>query len=88
MADLSKLLTINWISCLLVELVMWYDVPGRDERWRQETLAALDHDLEKFKQEYECVAGETTVTVRDKHTGEIKTLSISELYDSVGFSDT
>lgn len=68
--------------------VMWYDVPGRDERWRQETLEALDHDIEKFKQEYECVAGETTVTVRDKHTGEIKTLSISELYDSVGFLDT
>lgn len=34
--------------------VMWYDVPGRDEKWKQETLEALDHDFEKFKQEYEC----------------------------------
>lgn len=34
--------------------VMWHDVPGRDERWKQETLEALDHDFEKFKQEYEC----------------------------------
>lgn len=34
--------------------VMWYDVPGRDEAWKEETLAALDHDLEKFAQEYEC----------------------------------
>lgn len=34
--------------------VMWYDVPGRDEKWKQETLAALDYDMEKFMQEYEC----------------------------------
>lgn len=34
--------------------VMWYDVPGRDEKWRQETIAALDHDEEKFAQEYAC----------------------------------
>lgn len=34
--------------------VMWYDVPGRDEKWRQETLAALDYDEEKFAQEYAC----------------------------------
>ena len=32
--------------------VMWDDVPGRDERWRQETLEALDHDEQKFRQEY------------------------------------
>ena len=34
--------------------VMWNDVPGRDERWKQETLEALDHDQEKFNQEYCC----------------------------------
>jgi hypothetical protein len=34
--------------------VMWYDVPGRDEAWKQETLEALDHDHEKFNQEYCC----------------------------------
>ena len=34
--------------------VMWYDVPGRDEKWKNETLAALDYDEQKFKQEYEC----------------------------------
>lgn len=32
--------------------VMWNDVPGRDEKWRQETLAALDFDEQKFAQEY------------------------------------
>jgi hypothetical protein len=34
--------------------VMWYDVPGRDEAWKQETIEALDHDQEKFNVEYCC----------------------------------
>lgn len=34
--------------------VMWDDVPGRNEKWRQETLEALDFDEQKFKQEYCC----------------------------------
>ena len=36
------------------EEVMWHDVPGRDEKWRKETIEALDHDEEKFNQEYCC----------------------------------
>lgn len=34
--------------------VMWHDVPGRDEKWKQETMEALDHDEQKFRQEYAC----------------------------------
>ena len=34
--------------------VPWQRVPGRDEAWRQETLSAMDFDLEKFAQEFEC----------------------------------
>lgn len=34
--------------------VMWYDVPGRDEAWKNETLASMDFDMEKFSQEMEC----------------------------------
>jgi len=34
--------------------VMWHDVPGRNEKWKNETLAALDYDEQKFKQEYCC----------------------------------
>ena len=34
--------------------VMWNDVPGRDEQWKEETLEALDFDNEKFEQEYCC----------------------------------
>ena len=34
--------------------VMWYDVPGRDEKWKEDTIAAMSGDVEKFNQEY-CV---------------------------------
>jgi len=34
--------------------VMWYDVPGRDEAWKTDTVAAMNFDTEKFEQEY-CV---------------------------------
>ena len=36
------------------EEVMWYDVPGRDEKWKKETIESLDHDEQKFNQEYCC----------------------------------
>jgi len=34
--------------------VLWQDVPGRDEKWQKDTLAAMNFDLEKFDQEYNC----------------------------------
>ena len=63
--------------------VMWHDVPGRDEKWKQETLEAIDFDEQKFAQEYCCVTGNTLVTVRDKETGEIKKMSIEQLHDEL-----
>lgn len=35
-------------------LVNWQSVPGRDEKWRQDTLAGMNFDLEKFDQEMNC----------------------------------
>jgi hypothetical protein len=35
-------------------LVNWQAVPGRDEKWKQDTLAGMNFDLEKFDQEYNC----------------------------------
>jgi len=34
--------------------VAWENVPGRNEAWRQDTLAAMNFDNEKFNQEYCC----------------------------------
>jgi hypothetical protein len=33
--------------------VKWNDVPGRDEKWKEQTLATLNNDLERFAQEFE-----------------------------------
>lgn len=35
-------------------MVRWDSVPGRDEKWKQETLAGMNFDLEKFEQEMNC----------------------------------
>jgi hypothetical protein len=34
--------------------VPWQRVPGRDEKWKEETLAAMNYDYQKFAQEFEC----------------------------------
>ena len=34
--------------------VPWQRVPGRDDEWKKETLAAMDNDTQKFTQEFEC----------------------------------
>ena len=34
--------------------VPWNRVPGRDEKWKKETLEGMDFDLQKFSQEFEC----------------------------------
>jgi len=34
--------------------VPWWRVPGRDDKWKEETLQGMDHDAEKFAQEFEC----------------------------------
>lgn len=61
--------------------VPWWKVPGRDEEWKQKTLADLNFDAEKFLQEYACVAGDTLINIRHKVTGEIKSITLRELYE-------
>ena len=34
--------------------VPWHRVPGRDQKWYNDTLAGLNFDTEKFEQEYNC----------------------------------
>lgn len=34
--------------------VPWNRVPRRDDKWKKETLAAMDFDQQKFSQEFEC----------------------------------
>ncbi len=45
--------TNDWNGYEYVE-VPWQQVPGRGEVWKNETLAAMNFDHEKFAQEFEC----------------------------------
>lgn len=61
--------------------VSWSDVPGRNEKWKQDTLAAMNFDIEKFAQEHECIFGSSIITLKNKETGEIISISIEKAYD-------
>jgi hypothetical protein len=61
--------------------VPWDKVPGRDEKWKFETLRGMNNNTEKFSQEFACVDGSTIITLRDKNTGEILNIPIKSLYN-------
>jgi len=63
--------------------VPWQRVPGRDLEWKNETLASMDFDNQKFAQEFSCVTGDSLVTIRCKDTGEERTVEIQQLYNEL-----
>lgn len=44
----------NWYA----EKMMWYEIPGRDEKWKQETIQSIGSE-EAFRQEFDCEFLET-----------------------------
>ena len=58
--------------------INWWDVPGRDEDWKQSQIANTSED--QFRQEFECVVGDTLIDVRDKKSGEILKITVEQLY--------
>ena len=48
--------------------VPWHRVPGRDEEWKQKTLADMDFDQQKFDQEYDIMFMGSSGTLIDGHT--------------------
>ena len=59
--------------------VHWSAVPGRDDAWKQETIR--NTSAEQFRQEFECIDGDTLIEVYDKKTKEGFTITIKDLYD-------
>ncbi len=57
--------------------VKWDQPPGRDEKFKRTMIDKLGE--RKWQQEFECVSGDTLVTVRDKRNGKIETMSIANL---------
>src|SRR6056300_1049129 len=63
--------------------VHWTSVPGRDDAWKQETLAAMDFDYEKFSQEYECqFLGSSGTLIEGSKLKQL--VPRQPLYDSAG----
>ena len=69
----------NGINGFLPFKAEWHEHPERDEKWAAEQRAFLGEV--KFNQEVLCVGKDTLITVKDKNTGEVITLTIGELYD-------
>jgi len=68
----------NGINGFLPFKAEWHEHPERDEKWAAEQKAFLGEV--KFNQEVLCVGKDTLITVKDKDTGEVITLTIGELY--------
>jgi hypothetical protein len=66
--------------------IHWSMVPGRDEAWKELTIRNTSPD--QFRQEFECVSGDTFVEVQDKKTKEIKKIKISQLFSECEFIGT
>ncbi len=49
--------------------------------WFESMVKKLKYDKRKVSQELECVDGDTLITLKDNQTGEIKIMTISELYN-------
>ena len=61
-------------------LVTWKEVPGRDQKWYDETIAEMNFNYDKFDQEYNCVEKSTLVTLKNKETGEIFETTIENAF--------
>lgn len=61
-----------------VTYVPWNAPPGRDEEFKRKFIGLLGQ--RKWEQEYECVIGDTLVTVLDTKTGEEIEMPISKLF--------
>ena len=61
--------------------VDWWDVPGRDEKWKEQTIA--NTSAQQFEQEFgNCLGKSSEITIRiNKDDKEIYTLRIGDLYD-------
>jgi len=61
--------------------IHWSMVPGRDEIWKEETIKNTSEH--QFRQEFECLDGDTFVEIFDNETGITSKIKIKDLYDLV-----
>ena len=60
----------------------WWDVPGRDEKWKQQQIETFNGSLQNFNQEYgNCLCGNTKITLKNEETNEILETNLDSLYN-------
>ena len=57
--------------------VHWSEVPGRDEKWKAQTISNTSE--QQFKVEFECLGGDTIIEIRDDD-GITEKISMEDLY--------
>lgn len=76
----------NMISRFVPIAVDWWDVPGRDEDWREQELANLGSE-ENFEQEYGCeFIGSSDTLIAAKHLRRLASQWRKPLYDDAGLT--
>ena len=61
--------------------VHWSMVPGRDALWKEETIRNTSE--EQFRQEFECVDGDTIIEIYDKETKDEYRVRIKDFYEDL-----
>jgi len=61
--------------------INWWEVPGRDEKFKEETIKTLPGGIVQWNQEFGCVVQDTKITVRNKNTGLVETVDIGDFYE-------
>ena len=72
---------VQKVSTYIPIEVHWSQVPGRDQKWKEETIKNTSE--EQFRQEFECVERDTLVDIFDPETNIEYSITIGELYDLV-----
>lgn len=62
--------------------VDWWDVPGRDEKWKAQTISNTSEV--QFRQEFcNCLENNSQIQIRINNTNEIYTIKIGDLYNCI-----
>lgn len=71
---------VRWTPCR----IDWWDVPGRDEQWKQIQLESYNGDMVKFNQEFgNCVDYNTKIELYDKIENKYFTTTIGQFYQII-----
>lgn len=61
--------------------VHWSDVPGRTKQWQEETIRNTSE--RQFSQEFECVDGNSIITIKNRKTGKTEEITIKNLINKL-----